>query len=144
MSNLALRLDSDAAWWQHEPDDKLVGRIVDRDTYYPKPDPNTGKVYEPYPTVTVLVEEPGSTENGGEPIPVGSERIFGARRSIPREEIEKKDPQVGDRIGVAYRGIPDGKEYHLYKVLVDRSATSETNETPDELDEGGVDDDIPF
>jgi hypothetical protein len=145
MKNLALRLDSDAEWWQHSPGDKLVGRLVDRDTYYPKPDPTTGKVYDPYPTVTVLVEEPGSTENGGEPIPVGAERIFGARRSIPRDEIEKKDPQVGDMIGIAYRGIPEERMYHFYKILVDRAARPEPVDEPAETEEGGdAGDDIPF
>jgi hypothetical protein len=143
MSNLASRLDRVAEWWQHEAGDRLIGRVVERGEFFPKPDATTGQTYDAYATITVLVEEPGSTENGGEPIPAGVERIFGARRSIPRAEVERQNPQVGDAIGIVYRGVPADKSYHSYRVLVDRAARSEPVEGAAETEEGG-DDAVPF
>lgn len=37
-------------------------------------------------------------------------------RTVLRSEMERQAPNVGDEIEVTYLGVPEGKEYHRYRV----------------------------
>jgi len=148
MSSLHDLIDVKAEKWEHEPDDKLVGEILARSSYV------GDKGYEPCQLLTILVDEPGSTEAGGQPIPIGAERLFYASRTVPRSAVEEQDPRGGDRIGIKYFGEVRDKGYFDYKIRVLRAAgrpetTVEPSSTnlregePDE-EEDLDDDGIPF
>lgn len=111
--------------WEHEPGDKLLGTVVDLGTYEGE--------YGSSPTVTIDAVE-GSTEAGGTAIAPGERRIFYASRTVARSKVEGKKPQIGDRIGIAYKGIPDGREYHDYAVEVVGAVDPTTG--PGEFPEG--------
>jgi hypothetical protein len=140
MRTISERLDSFAAWWEHEKGDKLFGVVTDVDTRHSE--------YGEYRIVTVLVEEPGSTEKGGEPIAVGEERGFHASSTVAKNEVEKKDPQPGDSFGVAFHGVPEGKDFKLYKIIVEKTVTGEpANElepAAEPVASAEPDDDLPF
>lgn len=132
--NLTDRLDSFAQPWRPEVGDKLIGEITDLD--------ERENQYGTYPVVTVLTDE-------------GEELAFHAFHTVARNELAKRRPQVGDRIGIAYHGKPEGKEYELYRVVVesDRQSPSGINwdrhEAESQLDldaeeKPEADDDIPF
>ena len=61
-----------------------------------------------YPVVTV--------ETGD-----GQELAFHAFHTVARNELAKQRPVIGDRIGVAYHGKRDGKNYESYRVIVERT-----------------------
>ena len=44
-----------------------------------------------------------------------------AFHSVGRNELAKQRPVVGDRIGIAYHGKPEGKNYESYRVIVERA-----------------------
>jgi hypothetical protein len=108
------KLDQEPATsWVPEEDDKLVGTVTALGTW-------TGE-YGTSQTVTIEVEK-GSTEEG-EAIEAGSLRTFYASSTAAASQLERANPSVGDRIGVAYKGKATGKsgrEYHDYRVAVDR------------------------
>jgi len=132
MSNLANSLDRDPAeWWEHEEGDKLVGTVVDRSTRVSE--------YGPYEIVTVEAEGE-STEKSGKPIPEGEERAYHANSTIGKTDVPKLDPRVGDSFGVKYLGVPQGKDYKLYRHRLERR-TPEPAAVAPELEQG---DEIPF
>jgi hypothetical protein len=141
--SLVERLDSVTEAWRHEPDDRLIGEIVDVD--------QRDSGYGVYPTVTVVTEQ-GSTENGGQAIEPGDERVFHAFRTVPRNELAKRKPRIGDRIGIKYLGKPEGRDYEGYNLVLEQAERSELEwpaaEPPraDELQPSpaATDDDIPF
>jgi hypothetical protein len=137
MRTLAERLDTFADWWQHEEGDKLFGVVTDVDTRHSE--------FGTYAIVTVLVEEPGSTESPKDetphqPIQVGQERAFHASSTVAKNEVEKRDPQAGDSFGVAYHGIPEGRDFKLYKIIVEKTVSEE----PPVTDEASEPDGIPY
>jgi len=102
MRTLHDRLDSFAEAWRPEPGDKLVGRIIDideRDSAYSE---------VPYPIVTVETDD-------------GQEMAFHAFHTVARNELAKQRPVIGNRIGIAYHGRPEGKSYEAYRVIVERA-----------------------
>ncbi len=107
MSNLAEQLDVDPEKWAHEENDKLLGEVVEVGTYEGE--------YGACSTYTIRAEH-GSTEEGGKPIPEGAEMILYASRTVLRNKLDSIRPRVGDRLGVKYLGIPDGREYHNYRI----------------------------
>ncbi len=130
MRNLADRLDLFAEPWMPGLGEKLIGEVVELD--------ERENEYGSYPVVTVLTDE-------------GEERSFHAFRTVAKNELAKQRPQVGDRIGIVYLGKPEGKDYELYRIKVERgeqsnsidwdkhaSEPSEPSETPP------ADDGIPF
>ena len=131
--NLAERLDRDPAeWWEHEEGDRLIGVVVDRGTRLSE--------FGAYEVISVEVTE-ASTEKGGKKIPVGEERAYHASSSIGKQDVPKLDPRIGDGFGVKYLGVPEGKDYKLYRHRLDRRS-----EPPplieDEIDPAAAD--IPF
>ena len=101
MRSIDDRLDSFAEAWKPEPGDKLIGTVVDldeRDSAYGD---------EPYPIVTVQDDD-------------GNELAFHAFHTVARNELAKQRPAIGDRIGIAYHGKKNGKNYESYRVIVDR------------------------
>jgi hypothetical protein len=115
-STLAARLDITPEKWDYETGDVLIGRVIDVGTW-------SGE-YGESPTVTVLVDEAGSTEQGGNPIPLGAERIIYCSPTVVRNEIEKQSPRNGDRLAVKFRGDhPNG--YKDFRVIVVRNQPPE-------------------
>ena len=110
------RLDHPAEAWRPEPGDRLVGTVVDRDERTSQFDE------EPYPIVTVRVAE-GSTEAGGATIEPGDERAFHGFRTVARREIERRNPRLGDYIGIAFDGRHT-RGYDRYVIRVERGADS--------------------
>jgi hypothetical protein len=141
MASLAERLDNLPEWWNHWPGDKLIGVVIEIDAY-------TGE----YPIVTVLVDEEGSTEQNGQPIPVGAERAFHAHATVAKAEIARRKPAAGDRLGVAFHGVVEGKSFERYRLIVERTNahgpdTSETagnSETAETQGEAKQADEIPY
>jgi hypothetical protein len=99
-TNLSDRLDeSFAEAWKPEPGDKLIGvvtELAERENEYGR-----------YPIVTVRTED-------------GDELAFHAFRTVAKNELARCRPEVGDRIGIKYLGKPEGKEYELYRIKVER------------------------
>jgi hypothetical protein len=42
--------------------------------------------------------------------------LFHAFRDVAKSELAACAPQIGEKITVAYLGVPEGKSYHVYKV----------------------------
>lgn len=126
MTSINDRLDVFAEWWDHEEGDRLVGVVVDRD----RRDGEFGA----YHVLTVRVREEGSTEKGGQPIPVGEERAFHANSTVAASETQKQDPQPGDTFGVKYHGVRaggrEGRGYRLYKMAVEKPGGEPQPEQP--------------
>lgn len=139
--SLSDRLDSFAEAWKPKPGDKLLGVIVDLDERTSSYDD------DPYPIVTVQTDD-------------GQELAWHAFHTVARNELAKQKPVVGDRIGIAYHGKPEGKSYESYRVIVERTdgspktldwsrheATDEElddTSADDETPKGATDDDVPF
>lgn len=105
MRNLAERLDLFAEPWMPGLGAKLIGEVVDLD--------ERENEYGSYPIVTVLTDE-------------GAELAFHAFRTVAKNELAKQRPQVGDRIGIVYLGKPEGKDYELYRIKVERDEQSKS------------------
>jgi hypothetical protein len=99
MASLDERLDSFAEPWKPAPGDRLVGEVTDLS--------ERENEYGSYPIVTVRTNS-------------GDEFAFHAFRTVAKNELAKARPQVGDKIGIAYHGKPAGKDYELYRVIVER------------------------
>src|SRR5206468_3062798 len=126
MKTLDERLDAFAEPWKPEPGDKLIGEVADLD--------ERESEYGSYPIVTVLTDE-------------GEELAFHAFRTVAKNELAKVRPQIGDRIGIAYHGKPDGKDYELYRIIVERDEAPKALDWDKHADEMGTvepDDEIPF
>jgi hypothetical protein len=95
------RLDGFAEGWRPEPEDKLIGDVVELAE-------NDGGFGE-YPVVAVLTDD-------------GDEKAVHGFHTVLRGELAKQQPAVGDRIGIAYHGKVKGKngtEYESYRVIVE-------------------------
>jgi hypothetical protein len=121
-------VDSFPEAWFHEPGDKLVGDIIEI---------GTGEnEYGTYDLITVLVTEPGSTERGGQAIPVGSLRVWHAFDTVPKNELKKRSPRVGDRIAIKDFGVRDGKHYKAYRIIVQRKTATDDAEGTEPVPNG--------
>jgi hypothetical protein len=127
-------LDSFPEGWRPKVGDKLIGAVIGLET-------RTGE-YGEYPIVVVRTDE-------------GQDFAFHAYHTVAKSELEKLQPQVGDRIGIAYHGPHPARGYERYRIIIVRRAgeAAADNAPPDppeppqpseppELDGGG--DDIPF
>jgi len=103
MRSIADRLDNFAEAWKPKPGDKLIGVVVDLDERASDYDDGS-----PYPIVTVENDD-------------GQELAFHAFHTVARNELGKQRPQIGDRIGIAYHGKPEGKSYESYRVIVEHA-----------------------
>lgn len=102
MQTLHERLSRNPEPWKPTPGDLLVGTVLDiteRTTEYGD-----------YPIVTISNND-GSWE-------------FHAFHTVARQEIRRQRPNIGDLIGVRYLGKPDGKDYELYRIVIERLPTS--------------------
>jgi hypothetical protein len=132
MTNLSERASRSPESWKPEPGDVLEGELTElnyRDSEYGN---------EPYPVLTIL-------DNGGK------EWAFHAFHTWARLEVDRKKPQVGERIAVAYHGLgeaqPGMQPPHRYRLVVDRPRPEQREFVP--ADEAGSEekqdyDDIPF
>lgn len=96
-----------SAWRPDEDDPKtIVGEILDIE----KRDGDWG----PYPVLIVRTKD-------------GEEKAIHAMRSVLKNELLKKRPQIGERIGVVYLGEQKGqgtRSYIGYRVEVERNTNS--------------------
>ena len=137
MSTLEERLDSFPEAWRPETlGEKLIGELTELDT-------RESEYGEPYPILTVLSEADGV------------EYTWHAFHTMARNAVAKKNPQVGERVGIVYGGLgeatPGMNPPVRWRLLVDRhpqpAATDVTEPeppTPEPDAERAQDDDIPF
>jgi hypothetical protein len=152
MTNLADRLDSfPESWRPKNAGEKLIGEVTDVDL-------RDSEYGDPYPILTVLVE---SGQEDGEPLEPGTEKGWHAFHAMARNEVAKKKPQIGERVGIVYAGLgeaqPGMNPPVRWRLLVDRPKQQVEYPPTDEEKEGGeepppagdasassADDDIPF
>jgi hypothetical protein len=100
-NNLADRLDSfPEAWRPTNAGEKLIGELTDVDL-------RESDYGDPYAVLTVAAEE-GSSEDG-QPIPAGTEKAWHAFHAMARNAVKKKQPQIGERVGIVYAGQGDAQ-----------------------------------
>lgn len=156
MTTLSDRLDGfPEPWKPTKPGSKLLGELVDRDT-------RASEYGEPYVILTIEAEE-GSTVDGR---PIAGEWAWHAFHTMSRSEVTRRDPQIGDRVGVAYHGLGEAREGMnapaRFRLVVERTKPALEDAAEAGLDAsdfvrggegavddgtaggGAVDDDIPF
>jgi hypothetical protein len=99
------RLDFEPDPWDPSPGDKVAGEVVQVQRYDSK---FTG---EEYPVVDLVTD----------PDTLAGVRIYGSR-TVLGNELDRLQPQPGDRLAVKYIGLVENKgaEYHSYRVVLDR------------------------
>jgi hypothetical protein len=122
--SLSDRLDSFPEPWRPSPGDKVIGEVVELD----ERDSDYG---DPYTIITLLTDE-------------GTEVAVHCFHQILRNAVERKRPQVGDRVGVAYfgkaeRAAPGMNPAERYRMIVERNPAAAA--TPDDVD--GMDQTLP-
>jgi hypothetical protein len=100
------RLDFEPDPWDPEPGDKVAGEVVQVQRYESK---FTG---EEYPVVDLVTDADT----------LAGVRIYGSR-TVLGNELDRLQPQPGDRLAVKYVGMVENKgvEYHSYRVVLDRA-----------------------
>lgn len=94
-------LDSFPEGWRPKPGDKLIGAVIGLD--------NRDGEYGEYPIVSVRTDD-------------GQDFAFHAYHTVARSELEKLQPKLGDRIGIAYHGPHPTKGYERYRIIIVRRA----------------------
>jgi hypothetical protein len=94
-------LDSFPEGWRPQPGDKLIGVVIGLEKRTTE--------YGEYPIVTVRTDE-------------GKDYAFHAFHTVAKGELEKLQPMVGDRIGIAYHGPHPTKGYERYRIVIARDA----------------------
>jgi hypothetical protein len=107
------RLDQVVTSWQPEQGDQIIGTVIElgwRDTEHGG-----------YRLVTIRVDEEGATQDG-EPIGVGEERCWHAFGAVPKRELKRLQPRVGDRIAARKLGMQAGKgnEFMGWTIVAER------------------------
>ena len=89
------------AWIPKEAGEKLIGLLVRRD--------ERTNQYGSYPILTVRDDN-------------GDDLAWHAQRTVGRSQVEKTDPQPGDRVGIVFQGKKTGRNgpYFGYRVVVER------------------------
>jgi hypothetical protein len=142
--SLTERLDNfPEPWMGRQAGDKLIGELVDRDT-------RASEYGDPYEILTVDAEE-GSILDGE---PITGEYAWHAFHTMSRSEVARRNPQIGERVGIAYHGkgeaAPGMNAPERYRVLVERPQghlpIPDTAEPEAENEGDGQDDEdgIPF
>jgi hypothetical protein len=135
MTALTSRLNRDPVTWKPtDVGDSVEGVLIG---YEERTSDYTG---EPYPVLTIETDE-------------GEELVWFASQAGARAQVERLRPQIGERVGAAYRGEGDAKPGQSppkrFRFLVDRPVGAKPPE-PAPLPESamteaaGVDTDIPF
>jgi hypothetical protein len=98
------RLDFEPDPWEPTPGDKVAGEVVQVQRFDSK---FTG---EEYPVVDLVTD----------PDTLAGVRIYGSR-TVLGNELDRLQPQPGDRLAVKYIGLVENKgvEYHSYRVVLD-------------------------
>jgi hypothetical protein len=112
-----LREDDDELWKPEKPNDAILGTVVGRRTH----DGEYG------PSEVITLESPD-----------GTRRAFFAGSSVLSRQIAEADPQVGDLLGVRYKGIAKnrrtGREYKDFRTVCEhrngRSPDAPSPSTP--------------
>jgi hypothetical protein len=138
MPSLAERLDNfPEAWQPTNPGEKLIGELTDVDL-------RESEYGDPYSVLTVAAEE-GSTQDG-EMIPPGTELAWHAFHTMARNEVKRKQPQVGEKVGIVYAGKGEAKPGknapERWRLLVERPQPQQFDY--DAVPAGEADDDVPF
>ena len=136
--SLTERLDTfPEPWGGRKKGDKLIGELVDRDT-------RASEYGDPYEILTVDAEE-GSIMDGK---PITGEYAWHAFHTMSRNEVARRNPRIGERVGIAYHGTgeaaPGMNAPERYRVLVERPQTKLPIPEPEAEAEGSGEDDIPF
>lgn len=106
MSDLTDRLDADyPPAWRPKPDEKIVGTVLEVEMF------DRGE-YQPYPILTL------DTGQGNVAV-----HCF---HTVLKNELAKKAPQPGDRLGIKYLGKSD-KGYESYRVVMETSREAPVN-----------------
>jgi hypothetical protein len=131
VTSLADRASNFPEAWRPEAGDVIEGVVTEissRDSEYG----------DPYQIVTVLDDD-------------GTEFAVHCFHTMLRQEVERKQPKVDDRIAVAYHGLGEAKPGmqppHRYRLIVERNDTASEPvplEAAVEAQAGGFDDSIPF
>jgi len=101
--NLSDALDAEfPEGWRPEPGDKLIGTIVAVST-------SSGGEYDAYPIVVIREDD-------------GREVACHAFHQVLQSELARARPAIGDRVGIKFLGIEEGRSYNTYRVIVDRPA----------------------
>jgi len=123
-------LDSFPEGWRPQPADKLIGVVIGSETRTTD--------YGEYPIHTVRTDD-------------GRDVAVHAYHTVLRRELEKLQPRVGDRIGIAYHGPHPTRGYERYRVVLVRDtgggdAEGAASSTPADPGPSGSDegDGIPF
>lgn len=101
MSTLEERLSREPEGWRPSPGDQLIGTVLDIDT-------RTSDYGEGvYPLLLVETTD---------------DKLYAvhAFHTVLKSELARRRPNIGDRIGIRYSGIPDGKKYEHYRVELER------------------------
>jgi hypothetical protein len=129
-------LQPHAPAWQPNPGEVLIGEIVDLDE-------RTGFAGGRYTVVIVKTDE-------------GERWAFHAFHAVAAAELEKQQPAVGDRFGVAYHGLvrKGDQRYESYRLRVVKgpdpdwaAIRAEAEQAQEAAVESGTEpdeDDIPF
>lgn len=97
-----------APGWRPEVGDQIIGTILEISEA-------PGTEYGPYPLLTIAQDD-------------GTEVAVHAFHTVLKKELAAKRPVEGDRIGIKYLGIPSGKRYESYRVVLERrTPTQGTN-----------------
>jgi len=79
------------------------------------------------PVIVGHVESFGAFDAGWGEYPIvtlrladGTKRSVHCQREVLSHELAKVRPRIGERVGIKWLGVPDGKKYHRYIVKVDR------------------------
>jgi hypothetical protein len=130
--SLEERLENPAEAWRPDPGEKLIGTVVDLDERESTYDE------QPYPIVTVLTSD-------------GNEHAFHGFHTVPRRELARLRPRLGERIGIVYHGRhPRGYEHYTIKLERDPTApdweriAAAAGEPTDEDEQQDEDDGIPY
>jgi len=101
---LASRFDRNQESWKPEVGDIVEGSIVEMSTRESE--------YGPYPLLVILTTQ-------------DTEVAVHGFHSVLKNVLAEQRPSVGDEIAIKYCGVPEGKDYKLYKVALERrSATT--------------------
>jgi hypothetical protein len=110
LNSLNDRLDFFPEAWRPNPGEKLIGTVVDLSTRESEYSP------DPYPIIHVATER-------------GEELCVHGFHTVLKSELEKLQPRIGDRIGIAYHGRSD-RGYERYRVIVERQLTAPAQVDP--------------
>lgn len=119
-------LDSFPEPWRPKVGDKVIGLIISLESRTTE--------YGEYPIVILRTDE-------------GQDFAVHAFHTVARRELEKLQPRLGDRIGIAYHGPHPTKGYERYRIVIARDmGVSGLHETPSSAqdDTGDEGDGIPY